>query len=63
MLEDILDRSEESRFGDDILVFWLEREHHTEEKQHSAAHQNPGRTPPLQQTPRWFAPFASDIGS
>lgn len=62
MLEDILVRSKEAQFGDDILVFWLERERHPEAQLKSETRQHLGRTP-QQQTPRWFAPFASDIGS
>jgi sigma-B regulation protein RsbU (phosphoserine phosphatase) len=45
LLKSVLNDSVESRFGDDILMFWLERE---------AVQDRQSRGP----SPRWFSPFA-----
>ncbi len=45
LLKNVLSDSENSRFGDDVLMFWLEREGNRD---------RPSRDP----APRWFSPFS-----
>jgi hypothetical protein len=45
LIGNVLEDSVETRFGDDILMFWLERE---------ASRERQNRGP----TPRWFSPFS-----
>lgn len=50
MIGNVLEESSETRFGDDILMFWLERE---------ASRERQSRGP----APRWFSPFSEGAES
>lgn len=50
LVDNVLDESEVRRFGDDILLFWLERETIRDRKSQG-------------QAPRWFSPFSEGAES